>query len=592
MLLTFLLAATIGTASSALHARLSAPAQPGGAGPPECSEPQENTLPPQEKPSPWPKVAPELLPHSGASEAAPPTAPGDSGTTAATLGQDEGGAEIKRAATRWRSYDLQGHPEFTFHIYDPYHQNILKADYPIRGNWFVELNAFNNVIYKSRRNLDFSPVFADQIAVGKLKFVRQNQFFNENILFGAELRHNDDTFVPSNFRVRVNAVADYKHDINAFNDASNGSVHLFDAFLDFQLHDFGRKEDGHSNFDLFFVRGGLQGFKSEFHGLVFNDVGLGGRLFGELKKNRLRYDFAYLKLLQKNPLSGFIDLSVPSSHQVAIARFSWADLRPGWDSEWTFHYNRDHRNVPSSGTNAMLRANVDTSYVGASFNGHLGRFTFNPAVHGVFGHADSVQMGAAARHSVAAWMALADWQYKLDFWNFRLGYLYASGDGNPSDGRDTGFDAISDNVQLFGGPLSYWVGENIKFGNGDFVRANSLFPSFRGLNGAANYVNPGLHAFNAGLDMTLSPRFELAGNLNVLAFAATGIYTNRIVIAHHPAGIEENVFVRWKPFLREINQNVILDAGFSALQPLQGLQDAFRSARTVFSTFLAFRLVY
>ena len=569
MLLALVLAAALGAAGPSVHA------QQGGSSSVERPGTAEKTASPGEKPA-----------EKDDSANAPNTPP------AAAEEPPKGSPEIQPVLTRWRTYDLQGHPEFTFHIYDPYHQNILKADYPLAGNWFLELSAFNNVTYKSRRNLDFRSVFADQIAAGKLKFVRHNQFVTENILFGAQIQHNDDTFVPANFRFRVNGVFDYKRDINVLNSGSNGTSHLFDAFVEFELHDFGGKQEGHSNFDLLFVRGGLQGFKSEFHGLIFNDVGAGGRLFGELKKNRLRYDFAYLKLFQKNPVSGFIDFSVPSGHQVAIARFSWDDLVLGWNSEWTFHYNRDHRTVSVSGSPSPLRANVDTFYGGATFNGHIGRFTFNPAIHAVFGHADAIVAGATQRHSVAAWTALLDGEYKLDFWNFRLGYLYASGDANPSDKRDTGFDAISDAVQLFGGPISYWVGENIKFGKGDFVRANSLFPSFRGVNGAANYINPGLHAFNAGVDTTLSPRFDFSANFNFLAFAATGAYTNPIVIAHKPAGVEENAFLRWKPFLREANQNVIFDFGFSVLHPQQGLRDAFGSGRTVFSTFLAFRLVY
>jgi len=571
LLLIVVLAATLGAAHTAAYAW---PCEPAGSGMANLPAGQEKVSAADEKPA----------------EKAPPQS--KSSSEPAPQNQTQGPSEIKPVATRWRAYDLQGHPEYTFRIYDPYHQNILKADYPLQGNWFLEVNAFNNLTYKSRRNLDFSSVFSDQITAGTLKFVGHNHFWNENILFGTQVQHNDDTFVPSNFKFRVNGVTDYKRDINAFNDGSNISSHLFDAFVDLQLHDFGPRVDGHSNFDLLFLRGGLQGFKSEFHGLVFNDVGLGGRVFGELKRNRLRYDFAYFKLFQKNPVSGFIDFSVPSSHQVAIARFSWDDLMPGWNSEWTFHYNRDHRKVPGPGPGSTLLPNLDTFYTGATFNGHIGRFTFNPAVFAVFGHADAVQSGAVVRHSVAAWTALADWQFKLDFWNFRLGYLYASGDGDPSDKRDTGFDAISDAVQLFGGPISYWVGENIKFGKGDFVRANSLFPSFRGINAAANYINPGLHALNGGLDVTLSPRLDFSANVNFLAFAATGSYTNRIVIAHRPAGVEENIFLRWKPFLREANQNVIVDAGFSVLQPLQGLQDAFRSERMVFSTFLAFRLVY
>lgn len=539
-----------------------------------------------------PENPPQSQNNGPASTQPQPPAEGNSAAAAQAAAPTPPSSEIKPVATRWRTFDLQGHPEYTFRVYDPYHQSILKADYPLSGKWFLELNAFNNLTYKSRRNLDFSTVFADQITAGTLTFVPHNQFLNENILFGAQIQRNDDTFVPSNFKFRVNGVTDYKRGINAFNNGSNTSSHLFDAFVDVQLFDFGPRVDAHSNFDLMFLRGGLQGFKSEFHGLIFNDVGLGGRVFGELKRNRLRYDFAYFKLFQKNPVSGFIDFSVPSRHQVIISRFSWDDLVPGWNSEWTFHYNRDHRTAVPTGGGSALPVNLDTVYGGATFNGHIGRFTFNPAVFGVFGHADALRTTTVVRHSVAAWTALLDWQFKLDSWNFRLGYLYASGDGNPSDTRDTGFDAISDAVQFFGGPISYWTGENIKFGKGDFVRANSLFPSLRGVNGAANYMNPGLHAFNAGVDIAISPRLDFSANVNVLAFVATGSYTNRVAIAHKLAGVEENVFLRWKPFLRESNQNVIVDTGFSVLQPLQGLRDAFGNGRTVFSTFLAFRLVY
>jgi hypothetical protein len=38
---------------------------------------------------------------------------------------------IKNVHHRWGTYDLAGHPEYTFNPFDPYHQNTLKADYPI-----------------------------------------------------------------------------------------------------------------------------------------------------------------------------------------------------------------------------------------------------------------------------------------------------------------------------------------------------------------------------------------------------------------------------------------------------------------------------
>ncbi len=501
---------------------------------------------------------------------------------AAVVGQ--AGAEVRAVATRWRTLDLEGHPELTYGTLNPYQQNILKADYPIAGAWFLEVNALNTAVYKSRRNLDFSNVFADQIAAGTLNYVDHNSFYAENLVFGAEIRRHDDTFVPSPFRLRINGVADYKHNINAFNAGSDGNAHLFDAFADIRLADF-----GHDNFDLLFLRGGIQGFRSDFHGLVFNDVGLGGRLFGEAKKNRLRYDVAWFKLFRKNGVSGFIDFSQPSRQQVVIGRLTWEDfLVPGWNSEWSVHYNRDHRKLAGSSETADL----DTVYLGAAFNGHVGRWIFNPAFYLVTGTAEHLDAGVLVENDVLGWMGLLDLRYPLDFWTFRLGYLYASGDANGSNSRDSGFDAISDGVVLFGGPLSYWVGENIKFGRGDFLRGNSLFPSLRGVNEPANHINPGLQAVNAGADFTVSPRVQLSGNVNYLRFVETGSYTNRVVIIDRNAGVEFNFFIRWKPFLRQLNENIVLDNGFAILHPLAGLEGAFQSDRTVFSTFTALRLIF
>ncbi len=486
---------------------------------------------------------------------------------------------IRNVKDRWGTYDLAGHPEYTFNPFDPYHQNTLKADYPMAGDFFIQVNALNTDVYKSRSNLDFRNVFPGQT------FNSHNNFFNENAFYGFELRHHADVFVPSNFKLHIDGVFDYKRDINAVNAGDASNAHVFDAFVDVRLFD-----SGHDNFDLTFLRGGIQAFQSDFHGLIFNDEGLGGRIFGEFKKNRIRYDIVGLKLFQKNAVSGFIDFSQPSRHDVGIFRFTFEDfLVKGWNSEWSVHFNYDPRTIIATGHIAGL----NTVYFGNTMNGHLGRWIFNPAVYGVVGKADHVVAGAPVRHDVAAWMGLVDLEYPLDFVKFRFGYSYVSGDNNPNDNKDHGFDSISDAVQLFGGPISYFVGENIKFGAGDFVRANSFYPSLRGANGQANYVNPGLQLVNTGMDVTVSPRVQMALNANYTRFNDTGAFVNSTNILHKDGGIEGNAFFRIKPFLHQINQNVVLDLGVSALHPLQGLQDMFQTNKSVvYSTFVALRLVY
>jgi hypothetical protein len=488
----------------------------------------------------------------------------------------------KKVKHRWGTYNLEGHPEYTYNPFDPYHQNTLKADYPLAGDWFLQMNALNTVVYKSRSNLDFRNVFPGQ------KFFSHNNFFNENVFYGFEFRHHQDVFVPSNFKIHMDGVFDHKQNPNAVNQTTADNAHVFDAFVDVRLFD-----SGHDNFDLTFLRAGIQAFQSDFHGLIFNDEGLGGRIFGEFRKNRIRYDIVGLKLFQKNAVSGFIDFSKPSRHQVGIFRFTFEDfLKKGWNSEWSVHFNYDPRDIAATGAIAGL----NTVYFGSTLNGHLGRWIFNPAVYGVAGKADHIVAGFPVKHTVAAYTGLVDLQYPLDFVKFRLGYVYASGDGNPNDTKDRGFDAISDGVQLFGGPISYFVGENIKFGAGDLVRANSFFPSLRNGNAQANYVNPGLQLMNGGMDFILTPRFQTAVNVNYMRFINTGAFPNATGtfanILHKDAGLEGNAFLRIKPFLHQINQNVVLDLGVSALHPMQGLQDMFQTDKMVYSTFVALRLLY
>jgi AMIN domain len=491
--------------------------------------------------------------------------------------------------TRWRTYDLDGVPQYGYHLWDTYNQNVIKGDFPLTDKWFTETDVFQNFTYKARRNLDFTKVLPEN------KFISYNNFEDESNIFGTEIRHNDDRFFPANFRFHIDGAVDWKNDINAFNAGSEGHAQVFDAFSDVQLHNFGSV-----NFNQMFLRGGLQNFKSDFHGLVFNDVGLGGRIFGNSLSNRLRYDFVFLKLFQKDAVSGLIDFEKASQHTVMISRFTWEDfLVKGWNSEWSVHWNHDPRKIDGSNSNLL---NLDTYYVGTTLNGNLGRFIFNPAIYGVFGTADHLIDGEKVQHDVRAWTTVLDLEYPIDFWKLRVGYVYESGDnGNSTSKTDTGFDAISDAVTLFGGPISYWVGEDIKYGKGDFTRANSFDPSLRGTNNQANYINPGLQLVNTGFDATVTPRVALSFNLNWLYFNDIGTYaTNNIVggvattttIDHHNAGIEENIFIRWKPFLRQINDFVIIDTGFSVLQPLAGIKDAFGSSRPVYTFQVTPRVIF
>jgi hypothetical protein len=513
--------------------------------------------------------------------------PQPAGASKPPKGKQAGG--IVPVNTRWQTYDLEGVPQYGYHLWDPYHQNRIKGDYPLEGKWFLEEDVFQNFVYKSRRNIDYS----SNPDVAGVPFHAHNNFMDQNTIFGTEIRHNDDRFFPSDFRIHVDGTTDYKRDPTPFFSPTHSEAHaqVFDAFADIQIHNF-----GDVNFNQMFLRGGLQFFKSDFHGLIFNDVGLGGRLFGNSLSNRLRYDFAALKLFQKDVVSGFIDFSKPSQHFVMIAHMVYEDLFfQGWNSEWSFHWNHDPRRPSVADKVGGPNLNQDTYYIGTTFNGHIDRWIFNPALYGVFGTTDHNEGGLPVTHDVRAWTGVLDLEYPLDYWKFRFGYVYASGDGNPNDKTDTGFDSISDAVNLFGGPISFFVGENIKFGKNDYKRANSFFDDFRGFNNQANYVNPGLQLVNGGLDTTITPRVTLSLNANWIYYNKPGAFQDvksPATVLHHNAGVEEVIFIRWKPFLHQINDLVILDTGFSVLQPLGAIKDTFGSSRPVYSFQIVPRLVF
>ncbi len=193
-------------------------------------------------------------------------------------------------------------------------------------------------------------------------------------------------------------------------------------------------------------------------------------------------------------------------------------------------------------------------------------------------------------------------RFPIDFLKFRFGYVYASGD-NPNTKTDTGFDAISDATVLFGGPFSYWTGEDIKFGAGDLVRANSFFPSLRGGNAQANYENPGLQLVNLGMDATITRRLQTSFNVNYYYFNSLGTFPgvgvantvnglNAFIINHHSGAIEENAFLRWKPVLHQINDLFVIDFGFAVMQPLAGMHDIFGRSTPVYTFQVVPRLVF
>ena len=106
------------------------------------------------------------------------------------------------------------------------------------------------------------------------------------------------------------------------------------------------------------------------------------------------------------------------------------------------------------------------------------------------------------------------------------------------------------------------------------VSPDSLVPDLRTskLEGQANFVNPGLFLYNAGVDIDITPKLRGFVNLNLLRFARTEplellLFQSNI---HAGIGADSGIGFAYRPPLSE---NMVITGGMNALVPFQGLRD-------------------
>jgi len=445
-----------------------------------------------------------------------------------------------------------------------------RGDVPLFDRLFVTPILVSDTLYKSRKNLDFRPRLGGD-------FTETNQFSRQILFYGAEIKDGDDVFDPARWRLRAVGAWQYDRDLNALEgNTSDTDAALQEAFGDLRLFEIGK------NLDLTFLRAGLQVFQSDFHGLVLFDNIAGGRVFGEIDRNRWRYDLVAASRVFKDARTGLVEFNDNREQMAYLARLTRDDLIPGWNAELSFAYNSDKFN-----------RNLDVGYASLTFNGNLGRLGFNPAVHLAAGKDDRNPFAGRSVDILAALFVL-DMAYTFDaadWLTWRLSYAHATGDSDPTDSRASGFDSINDTtVNLFGGPASYFVGENIKLGNTDLVRGNSFLPSLRGGNATSNFVNPGIHAVGTGFEAQLSHRVFAFVNTNYYRFANTQVLEQLVGRrVDKSIGVEGNTGFFFRPFLDEV---VIVGVALSYLKPDSGLRDLFGTDESVYSVSVNLKLAF
>jgi len=514
------------------------------------------------------------------------------------------------AMPEWNRYGRGGDYPYVraSHWWDPFNNNRLKGDKPIFGQQtFLNITATSDTSVDERRVPSTSNISSAQPGSNGY-FGRGEQFaLSQTFRFSFDLFHGDTSFRPVDWRIQVTPAVNVSY-LNVRElgivsvDVRDGTTRLDahvgpqEAFGEYKIHDLS------SNYDFISVRAGIQSFSSDFRGFIFVDEQPGVRLFGNLHSDRWEYNAAYFNLLEKDTNSG-LNTFQPRHQQVIVANFYMQDfIKPGYTTQFSIHYNKDDASVHYDDNGFLVRPapigifqphEIRAAYLGWTGNGHFGPINVNHAFYEALG-TDSLNPIAGRPVTINAQMAAAEVSIDRDWVRYKLSAFYASGDGNPRDGRATGFDTIVDDPSFAGGMFSFWDREQLHLpGTGiSLTPGDSLLPSLRTSKeeGQANFVNPGIFLLNAGANFDLTPKLKTFLNVNYLRFERTApiallLFESPI---HNTIGMDTSLGFQYRPPLSE---NISITGGGAALFPGQGFRDIF-SATTQFSLFANVRFQF
>lgn len=469
----------------------------------------------------------------------------------------------------------------------------------LEGNdWFFVVNAVSDSVFEPRTfpipvgvqttedpdrldvfGSEFSPVFSQTFIVGAALIKGSTAYKPPDVEYRVTLAYNiNHVDVPER---RVLLVEPSR--------ASNRTDHFLgvqEAFFDYHIRNTSERYD----FDSFRI--GIQPFQADFRGFLFNDSQLGIRFFGTRDNNRFQYNLAAFMRLEKDTNSGLnAILQTPRSDYVFVANAYRQDfLIPALTSQFTLVYNMNREGgdveIDDNGfpVRPALLGNLrgrdyDVLYVGYNADGRIGRINMSLSAYGAFGE-DRNSIFTNQPADIRAFFGAAELSYDRDWARFRVSALYASGDGDPFDDVETGYDAIFENPIFAGADTSYWIRQTIPFAGGGRAIAvngrngilNNLRPSKE--QGQSNFNNPGLILGGVGADFDISPEWRLSTNANHLWFENTSVLETLRVEGSIPEDIGYDVSAAaiWRP---NSNQNIVFRLSAAALVAGDGFRDLF-----------------
>ena len=496
---------------------------------------------------------------------------------------------------RWRIVDALG---VGGQWWDPYNQNVIKGDRPILGteDWFVDLIGVSDSVAELR---SFPTPVSIQTSQrpGSLDVFGQadSALYIQTFIAGASIYKGSTAFKPPEieFRFAVAMNVNYAQvserrvlsvDPGKPTHRLDGLVGLQEAFVDYHI----RNVDERYDFDS--IRVGIQPFTTDFRGFLFQDNQLGVRLFGDRDNNRYQYNLGFFARLEKDTNSGLNDITqMVRNDYVMVANVYAQDLPvPGFTSELTAIYNmnreadRIHIDFNGFPARPALLGDIrpreyDVIYLGYSGDGHWDDINLTVTGYGALGE-DRNNIFTSRPADISAFFVAAEPSVDFDWIRVRLSALYASGDDNPYDDHEGGFDAIFENPQFAGSDTSYWIRQSVPFaGGGRAVFLNSRNGILNDLRsskeeGQSNFNNPGTMLLGGGADFDVLPELRVSANINHLWFSDTTVVQalRQEGSISQDLGWDTSLALTYRPWL---TQNVVFRASGAVLSPGPGFSD-------------------
>ncbi len=500
---------------------------------------------------------------------------------------------------RWRIVDSLGYEE---RWWDPYNgNNTLKGDKPIFGkpgkDWFFNLSAISDTVYEPRKfPVPVGAATTSNASQLDLLGKGEQYLINENLIVETVLYRGDTVFRPPDHEFRLITVFNINHtvvdelgllkaDPAEGTTRTEGFIGIQGAFWDYHIRNVSDRYD----FDSFRI--GIQPFSSDFRGFLFQDNQFGVRLFGTRNNNIFQYNLAWFRRMEKEINSGLNDIADSlRDDDIFTANLFWQDFPSlGFVSQASITHNRnreaedfffdDNSFIARPSSLGFERGrDYDVTYLGLSGDGHFGRNNLTYSAYYAFGD-QSNGVFTNEETDIDAYFFAAELSRDYDWIRAKASFLHTSGDDNPFDNKETGFDAIFENPQFAGGDTAFFIRQGVPLIGGGRVALNgrnSIIPSLRSSKelGQSNFTNPGLTLFGLGADFDITPQTRLSLNLNQMWFEDT----SSLELARNQTNIRKNIgqdlsaALIWRPLA---TQNVVFRLSGAVLNPGSGFVDLY-----------------